>query len=78
MDEFAASWNAWFAAALQPVCALLIIDVQNDFIDGTLRVPDEDDRVLPALVDPPVPKPNAKAKAKGPARAKAAARAKRG
>jgi nicotinamidase/pyrazinamidase len=39
-DEFAASWNAWFAAALEPVCALVIIDVQNDFIDGTLRVPD--------------------------------------
>jgi hypothetical protein len=36
IDELRAAWRAWFGAIFQPVRALIIIDVQNDFIDGTL------------------------------------------
>ena len=40
LAEFEASWRTWFRGAAEPVRALLVVDVQNDFIDGTLRVPD--------------------------------------
>jgi hypothetical protein len=36
LDELEAAWRAWFGQALNPKRCLLIIDVQNDFIDGTL------------------------------------------
>ena len=38
LDELLAAWRAWFGQALNPVRCLLIIDVQNDFISGTLRI----------------------------------------
>lgn len=38
LDELLAAWRAWFSAALRPVRALVIIDVQNDFISGTLSI----------------------------------------
>ncbi|GAB1605834.1 uncharacterized protein LOC106869615 [Argonauta hians] len=31
-------WQVWLSRTLRPVSALLIIDVQNDFIDGTLSL----------------------------------------
>ena len=36
--ELLRAWRTWFGAAMSPVRALVIIDVQNDFIDGTLPV----------------------------------------
>ena len=36
--QLLAAWRAWFGAAVRPVRCLLIIDVQNDFIDGTLSI----------------------------------------
>jgi len=38
LDELLAAWRAGFGQAMNPVRCLLIIDVQNDFISGTLRV----------------------------------------
>jgi len=38
--EFLAAWNGWLGRALMPVRCLLIIDVQNDFITGSLAVSD--------------------------------------
>ena len=38
IDELRAAWRTWFGSVLKPVCALLIIDVQNDFIDGSLSL----------------------------------------
>ena len=38
LDELIAAWRAWFGAAMHPVRALLIIDVQNDFIAGSLAL----------------------------------------
>jgi len=34
--DLAAVWPAWIAPILRPCTALIIVDVQNDFIDGTL------------------------------------------
>jgi len=36
LDELQAAWRAWFGQALNPKRCLIIVDVQNDFIDGTL------------------------------------------
>lgn len=36
VDELQAAWRAWFGQALNPKRCLIIVDVQNDFIDGTL------------------------------------------
>lgn len=36
--ELVRAWRTWFGAALHPVRALVVIDVQHDFIDGTLPV----------------------------------------
>jgi len=36
--EFLHAWNGWLGRALMPVRCLLIIDVQNDFITGSLAV----------------------------------------
>jgi len=38
LDELLAAWRAWFGQAMKPVRCLLIIDVQNDFISGTLSI----------------------------------------
>jgi len=38
VDELLAAWRAWFSAALRPVRCLVIIDMQNDFISGTLSL----------------------------------------
>jgi len=38
IEELRGSYHSWFGAALKPVRALVIIDVQNDFIDGTLSL----------------------------------------
>jgi exosome complex component RRP4 len=35
-EELERAWLSWFGEASKPVHALIIIDVQNDFIDGTL------------------------------------------
>lgn len=40
LAELRTSYHTWFGAALKPVRALIVIDVQNDFIDGTLRLKD--------------------------------------
>merc|ERR1711981_265546 len=37
-EEFAHCWNAWIKKIVQPVSALLVIDVQNDFITGSLAI----------------------------------------
>ncbi|KAI0219924.1 Nicotinamidase [Lamellibrachia satsuma] len=37
-DEFSVCWHHWLKQILAPVSALLVIDVQNDFIDGTLAI----------------------------------------
>lgn len=37
-DEFSYCWNNWIKTIVKPVSALLIIDVQNDFICGTLDI----------------------------------------
>jgi len=36
--EFAYCWNNWIKKIVRPVSALLVIDVQNDFISGSLAV----------------------------------------
>lgn len=38
IDELVAAWRAWFGPALNPVRCLIIVDVQNDFIDGPLAL----------------------------------------
>ena len=38
LEALHAAWGAWIGAALRPRAALLIVDVQNDFIDGTLAL----------------------------------------
>ena len=37
-QELERAWSSWFAKASKPVQALIIIDVQNDFIGGTLAL----------------------------------------
>lgn len=37
-SEFKTVWNKWIKVILKPVSALIIIDVQNDFINGSLSV----------------------------------------
>ena len=37
-EEFAHCWNAWIKKIVRPVSALLVIDVQNDFISGSLAI----------------------------------------
>jgi len=37
-EEFAFCWNAWIKKVVRPVSALLIVDVQNDFISGSLAI----------------------------------------
>ncbi|XP_026676535.1 uncharacterized protein LOC103505402 [Diaphorina citri] len=37
-EEFAFCWNRWIKVIVRPNSALLVIDVQNDFISGTLNL----------------------------------------
>ena len=37
-QEIERAWSSWFAKASKPVQALIIVDVQNDFIGGTLAL----------------------------------------
>ena len=38
--EFQKCWNCWIKTILRPVSAILVIDVQNDFITGPLAIKD--------------------------------------
>lgn len=54
VQEFERMWDNWAATVLGPKCALLIVDVQNDFISGTLALgncPAKDDptRIIPVI-----------------------------
>ena len=37
-DEFAFCWNNWIKKIVRPVSALIVVDVQNDFISGSLAI----------------------------------------
>ncbi|RZC14224.1 uncharacterized protein BDFB_008702, partial [Asbolus verrucosus] len=37
-EEFVSCWHQWIKTIVRPVSAALIIDVQNDFISGTLSI----------------------------------------
>ena len=37
-EEFAYCWNNWIKKVVRPISALLVIDVQNDFISGSLAI----------------------------------------
>ncbi|CAB3224777.1 unnamed protein product [Arctia plantaginis] len=37
-DEFTFCWNHWIKVIVRPISAFLIVDVQNDFISGTLNI----------------------------------------
>ena len=37
-EEFAYMWNNWIKKIVRPISALLVIDVQNDFISGSLSI----------------------------------------
>lgn len=37
-DEFTYCWNNWIKTIVRPISAFLIIDVQNDFISGSLSI----------------------------------------
>ncbi|XP_041982826.1 nicotinamidase isoform X2 [Aricia agestis] len=37
-DEFTFCWNHWIKVIVRPVSAFLVVDVQNDFISGTLNI----------------------------------------
>ncbi|CAK1594191.1 unnamed protein product [Parnassius mnemosyne] len=37
-EEFTFCWNHWIKVIVRPVNAFLIVDVQNDFISGTLNI----------------------------------------
>lgn len=46
-SEFEAMWGQWVVSMLQPKCALVAVDVQNDFISGSLSL-----KNIPAGQDP--------------------------
>ncbi|XP_014357860.2 uncharacterized protein LOC106710353 [Papilio machaon] len=37
-EEFTFCWNHWIKVIVRPVSAFLVVDVQNDFISGTLNI----------------------------------------
>ncbi|KAK7603764.1 hypothetical protein V9T40_003763 [Parthenolecanium corni] len=37
-NEFTFCWNKWIKVIVRPICAFLIVDVQNDFISGSLNI----------------------------------------
>lgn len=38
LNEFSFCWNKWIKVIVRPVSAILIVDVQNDFISGSLNI----------------------------------------
>lgn len=38
LNEFKLCWDSWITVILKPKVAILIVDVQNDFISGTLSI----------------------------------------
>jgi hypothetical protein len=39
-DEFTFCWNSWIKTIVHPINAFLVVDVQNDFICGSLNISD--------------------------------------
>ena len=37
-EEYTFCWNNWVKKVVRPVSSLIIVDVQNDFISGTLSI----------------------------------------
>ncbi|XP_053695533.1 nicotinamidase isoform X2 [Sabethes cyaneus] len=37
-DEFQFCWNQWIKTIVRPISAFLVVDVQNDFISGSLNI----------------------------------------
>ncbi|TRY73869.1 hypothetical protein TCAL_05063 [Tigriopus californicus] len=37
-EEFVYCWNNWIKKVVRPVSAFIVVDVQNDFIDGSLSI----------------------------------------
>lgn len=53
-DEFERMFHDWAVTVLRPKCALIVVDVQNDFISGTLSLSncplgDDPTRILPVI-----------------------------
>ena len=40
LEDFKFCWNCWIKTILRPVSAIVIVDVQNDFITGSLAIKD--------------------------------------
>ena len=40
--DFQHTWDCWIKTILRPVSAIIVIDVQNDFIDGSLAIKEYD------------------------------------
>ena len=40
LEEFEHCWSCWIKTILRPVSAIIIVDVQNDFITGSLAIKD--------------------------------------
>ena len=38
MQEFVYCWNGWIKKIVKPRSALVVVDVQNDFISGSLSI----------------------------------------
>ncbi|XP_065223648.1 nicotinamidase [Planococcus citri] len=38
INEFTFCWNKWIKVIVRPISAILIVDVQNDFISGSLNI----------------------------------------
>jgi exosome complex component RRP4 len=38
MQEFVFCWNCWIKKIVKPRSALIVVDVQNDFISGSLSI----------------------------------------
>jgi len=37
-QEFLFCWNNWIKKIVRPISALIVVDVQNDFISGSLAI----------------------------------------
>ena len=37
-EEFVFCWTEWIKKVARPSCALVVVDVQNDFISGSLAI----------------------------------------
>ena len=38
MQEFVYCWNGWITKIVKPKSAIVVVDVQNDFISGSLAI----------------------------------------